>query len=155
MCKICSQLTIKTPKWYQSRRSSVFIVNFEVFKISHIRLVFSLLTLNQYIPDGYAPKITEYCYMKELNKPKLEVVEIDLGIVLQKCYHRFDITSLWKLLQYCCYKVKNRKFKTSTNSGARKRNLLVSWIFLILIFFNKNAKKNSGTCSFQTTFFNQ
>ena len=29
MCKICSKLTIKTPERRHSRRSGVFIVNFE------------------------------------------------------------------------------------------------------------------------------
>ena len=43
-CKICSKLTIKTPKRRHWRRSGVFIVNFE--NISHLVLVFLLLTLN-------------------------------------------------------------------------------------------------------------
>ena len=47
MCEICSKLTIKTPERRQSRRSGAFIVNFEL--ISHIVLVFLLLTLNKYI----------------------------------------------------------------------------------------------------------
>ena len=42
--EICSKLTIKTPERRQWRRSGVFIVNFE--KISHLVLVFLLLTLN-------------------------------------------------------------------------------------------------------------
>ena len=45
--KICSKLRIKTPEC-QSRRSDVFIINFE--QISHIILVFPLLTLNKYLP---------------------------------------------------------------------------------------------------------
>ena len=43
-CEICLKLTIKTPERRQWRRSSVFIVNFEL--ISHLDLVFLLLTLN-------------------------------------------------------------------------------------------------------------
>ena len=43
-CEICSKLTIKTPERRQWRRSGVFIVNFEY--ISHLALVFLLLTLN-------------------------------------------------------------------------------------------------------------
>ena len=46
-CEICSKLTIKTPERHASsqwRRSGVFIVNFE--HISHVVLVFLLLTLN-------------------------------------------------------------------------------------------------------------
>ena len=44
-CEICSKLTINTPERRQWRRSGVFIVNFE--HISHLVLVFLLLTLNK------------------------------------------------------------------------------------------------------------
>ena len=44
-CKICSKLTINTPKLRQWRRSVAFIVNFE--HISHLVLLFVLLTLNR------------------------------------------------------------------------------------------------------------
>ena len=44
-CEICSKLTIKTPECWQWRHSGVFIVNFEY--ISHLFLVFLLLTLNK------------------------------------------------------------------------------------------------------------
>ena len=44
-CEICSKLTIKTPERHQSRRSGVFIVNFE--HISHLTLRFLLLTLSR------------------------------------------------------------------------------------------------------------
>ena len=44
-CEICSKLTIKTSERRQWRRSGVFIVNFE--HISHLVLVFLLLTLNR------------------------------------------------------------------------------------------------------------
>ena len=47
-CEICSKLTIKTP---EQRRSGVFIVNFE--NISHLVLVFPLLTLSKYMSAGY------------------------------------------------------------------------------------------------------
>ena len=43
-CEIGSKLTINTPERRQWRRSGVFIVNFE--HISHLVLVFLLLTLN-------------------------------------------------------------------------------------------------------------
>ena len=43
--KICSKLTIKKPERRQWSRSGVFIVNFE--HISHLVLVFLLLTLNK------------------------------------------------------------------------------------------------------------
>ena len=44
-CEICSKLTINTPERRYWRRSGVFIVNFE--HISHLALVFLLLTLNK------------------------------------------------------------------------------------------------------------
>ena len=49
-CEICLKLTIKTPKRHW-RRSGGFIVNFK--NISHIVLVFLLLTLNMPLPTGY------------------------------------------------------------------------------------------------------
>ena len=49
-CEICSKLTIKTPERRQWRRSGVFIVNFK--RISHLVLVFLLLTLNMQLPAG-------------------------------------------------------------------------------------------------------
>ena len=47
-CEICSNLTIKTPERRQWRHSGVFVVNFE--HISHLVLVFLLLTLSRKIP---------------------------------------------------------------------------------------------------------
>ena len=44
-CEKFSKLTIKTPERRQRRRSGVFIVSFE--NISHLFLVFPLLTLNK------------------------------------------------------------------------------------------------------------
>ena len=44
-CEICSKLIIKTPERLQSRRSGVFMVNFE--HISHLFPLFLLLTLNK------------------------------------------------------------------------------------------------------------
>ena len=41
---MCSKLTIKTTERRRWRRSGVFIINFE--HISHLGLVFLLLTLN-------------------------------------------------------------------------------------------------------------
>ena len=49
-CKICSKLTTKISERRQWRRSGIFIVNFE--HISHLVLVFLLLTLTRLIPDG-------------------------------------------------------------------------------------------------------
>ena len=47
-CKICSKLTIRTPERHQWRRPGVFTVNFE--NISHLVLMFPLLTLNKQLP---------------------------------------------------------------------------------------------------------
>ena len=55
-CEIFSKFTIKTPERRQWRRSGVFIVNFE--NISHIFLVFLLLTLNKQMLVGL-------CYEKD------------------------------------------------------------------------------------------
>ena len=49
-CEICSKLTRKTPKRRQWRFSCVFIINFE--QISHLFLVFLLLTLSRYTQAG-------------------------------------------------------------------------------------------------------
>ena len=45
-CEMCSKLTIKTPERRHWRHSGVFIVNFK--RISHLVLVFMLLTLSRY-----------------------------------------------------------------------------------------------------------
>ena len=50
MFEVCSKFKSKTPKWHHWRRSGAFIVNFE--QISHIILVFPLLTLKKYILAG-------------------------------------------------------------------------------------------------------
>ena len=47
---IRSKLTIKIPKRRQWCRSGIFIVNFE--HISHLALVFLLLTLSRLMPSG-------------------------------------------------------------------------------------------------------
>ena len=47
-CEICSKLTIKALRHW--RHSGVFVVNFE--HISHLALVFLLLTLNKQLPTG-------------------------------------------------------------------------------------------------------
>ena len=47
---MCSELRIKTPERCQLRRSSVFIVKFE--HISHLAIVFLLLTLSMQLPGG-------------------------------------------------------------------------------------------------------
>ena len=49
-CEICSKLTIKTPERRQWHLSGVVIVNFE--HISHLLLVFLLLTLSRQISTG-------------------------------------------------------------------------------------------------------
>ena len=59
-CEICSELTIKIPERRHWRRSGIFIVNFE--QISHLVLVFLLLTLNL----GLLEKIKEKCFYTDI-----------------------------------------------------------------------------------------
>ena len=49
-CKICSKVTLKIPERRPKRRSGVFFVNFK--HISHLVLLFLLLTLNMELPAG-------------------------------------------------------------------------------------------------------
>ena len=49
MCEICPKLTMKTPEKRQLS-PGVFTVKFE--HISHLALVFPLLTLNMQLPTG-------------------------------------------------------------------------------------------------------
>ena len=58
-CEICSKLTIKTSERRHWGRSSVFIVNFEY--ISHLVLVFLLLTLSRLILAEIALKREKVC----------------------------------------------------------------------------------------------
>ena len=55
-CEICSKLLINTADQRQSRRSGVFIVNFE--HISHLVLVFLLLPLNMLMKNS-SKRLTE------------------------------------------------------------------------------------------------
>ena len=54
---MCSKLTIKTPERRQGRRSGVFVVSFE--HISHLFVVFPLLTLSMYLFAGFIMLIAE------------------------------------------------------------------------------------------------
>ena len=64
-CEICSKLTIKTPE----RRHGAFIVNFE--HISHLVLVFLLLTLSRYMVIGYyVKKVVLFLYAKTKSEKK-------------------------------------------------------------------------------------
>ena len=51
-CEIYSKLTIKIPERRHWCRSGIFVVNFE--HISHLVLVYLLLTFNMYLPAGEA-----------------------------------------------------------------------------------------------------
>ena len=63
-CEICSKLTIKTPERRHWCRSSVFNVNFE--HISHLVLMFLLLTLNMPLLAGNFPKLYTQIYGKKI-----------------------------------------------------------------------------------------
>ena len=67
-CRICSKLTIKTPERRYWRRSGVFIVNFK--QISHLALVFLLLTLSRYTPAGRWPLGLQIPKNPRLNRVK-------------------------------------------------------------------------------------
>ena len=64
--EICSELTIKTSKWRQRRRSGIFIVNFE--HISHHFLVFLLLTLNKQMLAGNLHNVPSNTSRKQSGK---------------------------------------------------------------------------------------
>ena len=53
-CEVSWKLTIKTPERRHWPRSGVFIVNFE--HISHLPLIFLLLTLSRCMPTGFDHK---------------------------------------------------------------------------------------------------
>ena len=57
MCEISSKSTIKIPERRHWRRSGIYVANFE--QISHIVLVFWLLTLSKQMPakDGGLTKL--------------------------------------------------------------------------------------------------
>ena len=69
----CSKLTIKTPERLQWRRPgvSIFIGNFE--HISHLILLFLLLTLSKYMPAGIANN-SENIYLFKVILEALEKV---------------------------------------------------------------------------------
>ena len=83
MCEICSKLIIKTLQW---RCSAVFIVNFG--QISHIVLVFLMLTLNNKCRLG-------------TDQIKFRVL---MNFVLRVTYTFFDSTSNYCLLLLVHYK---------------------------------------------------
>ena len=56
-CETSSKLTIKTPERRHWRRPDVFIVNFE--HVSHLVLVFLLLTLDRQMPAGMKSQIPQ------------------------------------------------------------------------------------------------
>ena len=97
MCKICSKL----PGWSQWRRSSVFTINFE--NISHIVLVFSLLTLNRQILAGESrffkgSRLSKSCdhFLQVFFVGILFLAEKVLGTVIALC--REWIFYSWKLM---------------------------------------------------------
>ena len=91
MCKACSKLTMKTPEERKWRRSGVFTVDFE--QISHIFLVFLLLTLNIILLPGLG-----YAYYKSVSVSNLDIY---LFIYLYKLIYFIVISlSYKKVLSY-------------------------------------------------------
>ena len=56
MCEICSNLTIKTPKWRHPRNFGVLVFNFK--KISHTVLVFLIWTSKCWLGRSHGKKTT-------------------------------------------------------------------------------------------------
>ena len=123
-CEICSKLT-KTPEQRQRCRSGVLIDNFE--HVSHLVLVFLLLTLNRWMPIG------RNLYLVSIYKPIAENKNIDnntiilIKICLRNCpvlhlFSAFFRTIIWLI----CGKVwilfyfdkiwKQREGKTCTHN---------------------------------------
>ena len=78
-CEICSKLTIKTikiPERCQWRRSGIFIINFE--HISHVVLVFLLLTLNMQLQAGEVVA-RRYSVKKIIVSPYLSIFSPNAG----------------------------------------------------------------------------
>ena len=86
-CEICSKLIIKAPERRQWRRSGVFIINFE--HISHLVLVFLLLTLRSQMPTGLIyhgnlPKHNQFKFWARIR----EIIQIIRpGHVWDLCFH--------------------------------------------------------------------
>ena len=59
---------MKIPERRQWRRSGIFIVNFE--HISHLVLVFLLLTLSRYMSTGIANLLKVKCFIQMLHEKK-------------------------------------------------------------------------------------
>ena len=94
-CEICSKFKIKTPERRHCRRSGVFIVNFEY--ISHLVLVFLLLTLGREMPDGLIkfrvkPFSNYYDDFNIVNSKKVDLKDVELigkGLQRSPCLVKF------------------------------------------------------------------
>ena len=79
--EICSKLTINTPERRHRRRSSgVFIVIFEY--LSHLILVFLLLTLNMQLPAGYIHQLPITNYMSSWKRNYVVYISHSFYLVL-------------------------------------------------------------------------
>ena len=77
LCEIYSKLTIKTPERLQSRRSGVFVINFE--QISRIFLTpFSTVSIAgfQQVNTGWVCKLSNK--IRRLNKEKCNVITFNM-----------------------------------------------------------------------------
>ena len=87
-CEIYSNLTIKTPKRRQWRRSGVFIVN-----LQNISLAFILLTMNMYlftgldIRVGFKITLSSFDYPRSLKTNKRIYKLTLLKLLLTRCLH--------------------------------------------------------------------
>ena len=83
-CEICPKLTIKVPERRKWRRSGIFIANFE--HISHLALVFLLLTLNMWKKFACSPTWQVNIYFVENQYSLVE------SLVLLVCDKLFWLT---------------------------------------------------------------
>ena len=129
-CKICSKLTIKAPKRRQSRRSGVFIVNFE--HISQLFSEFLLLTLNKLILNASRDiwvrlrlkkvKETGYHWVTNTQSSSIAPINYRKKFHFQKCFPKADLTA-WNILLNVTYiPWKHQKLCRISGVSARYRN---------------------------------
>ena len=143
-CEICSKLTIKTPVRRYWRRSGVFVVKFK--PISHLVLVFLLLTLNRYMPTG----MTTFVDFKK--QPPEVLCKESCSLELRKFHRKTPVLEslfnritglkgckfIKKRLQHRCFPVKFKTFlRAPILKNICKRLLLNSYRF------NRNSFINS------------
>ena len=142
-CEIFPKLTIKTPERRYWRRSGVFFVKFK--PISHLVLVFLLLTLTRYMPTG----VTTLAYLKK--QPPEVFCKKSCSLELRKFHRKIPVLEslfnrvtglkgcnfIKKRLQHRCFPVKSKTFlRAPILKNICKRLLLNSYRFNRKSFIN-------------------